>query len=279
MFSKRFFIALVILCALTAGLAFASNGGDTGNTAPKVVISAVGDVVIYEEGAEQPLYALLMGVGEEYENRILGGIIVSDDEPPVPFPLLWTTSDWQVARIAGQTGPNDVIVGDWVVIEAMSEGTATITACHPEEEENFATCMVYVQNPPVPVEKVIINKEEIAIFHGYTGELTASVLPPHAEFRHLTWHSSNPEIIQIDPATRTGNRVRLLTTGLHPGTAYVSALSVYTGGRGKERIAAQCTVHHYVEGPAEVEGGCSAQGLATPAILLLLSPLLFFLKR
>ncbi len=280
MFSKRFFIALVILCALTAGVAFASN--EEGRTAPAI---ADGDIVIYEivDDKIQQLFSILMGVGEE--RKLKAGVAEESEDGKVtiiPERVFWRTDNWEVARIAGQTFGDEIIDGSEVMIEAPGgEGVARISVYEDLEElEEVAYCMVYVQNPPVPVEEVKINKDEIAIFHGYTGELTASVMPPHADLRHLSWHSSNPEIIEIDPATRTGNRVRLLTTGLHPGTAYISAVSNYRGGRdNREPAYAQCTVHHYIEGPAETEGGCSAQGLATPAILLLLSPLLFFLKR
>jgi uncharacterized protein YjdB len=131
----------------------------------------------------------------------------------------------------------------------------------------------------VPVEEVTIDKEEIGILSGYTAELTASVLPPQADIRHITWYSSNPEIVAIDPTMRTGNRTRLLTAGLYTGTAIISAVSNYSGGRGEERPAATCIVRHYVEGPRSTEGGCSAASAPGLLGLLLLVPLLLFLKK
>ena len=289
MFSKKFLTAFVVLCVLAAGAASASS--EVGwITCPSSALQELedGDIIIYEgEGDDlQILYSILMGVGEE--RKLKAGEVRLDDEEEkikiLPARVLWRSSDPAIAGIAGQTG-DDAVEGSEVVVEAPGgEGVARIIVYEDlddeEEGDEAAYCMVYVQNPPVPVEEVIINKDEISILHGYTGTLTASVMPPHAEFRHITWYTSNPEIIQIDPATRIGNRVRLLTTGLQPGTAYISAVSNYRGGRdNREPAHALCTVHHFVEGPAEVEGGCSAQGYVAPAILLLLSPLLFFLKK
>lgn len=223
-----------------------------------------------------PVYSALMGLGEARE--LLGGVVSGDVAAPKPIQdLNWTVGDWNIARIAGQTKDGEPIRGNRVTVEARGEGTTTLTARLDDGES--ATCDIYVQNSPVPVEEVRINKEEISILDGYTDVLTASVMPPHADFRHLTWHSSNPEIVDIDPTTRTGNRVRLLTAGLQPGTAYISAVSNYSGGRGEVRQSATCTVHHTVEGPRSVEGGCNAGGSFAAAGLLLAAPLLFFLRR
>ncbi len=275
--SRRLVSVLFILCALVACYAFAAGAEQPANVKPEA--AADGDVIIYELVGDEvfPVYSALMGVGEE--RVFLGGVVSGDVAVPMPLEnLRWTTNRWDVARIAGQTRESDVIRGSHVTVEARGEGDATLKA-ELDDGSAWATCAIYVQNSPVPVEEVRINKEEISILDGYTDVLTASVMPPHADFRHLTWHSSNPEIVDIDPTTRTGNRVRLLTAGLQPGTAYISAVSNYSGGRGEVRQSATCTVHHTVEGPRSVEGGCNAGGSFAAAGLLLAVPLLFFLRR
>ena len=269
--SRRLVSVLFIFCALVACYAFTAGAEQAVNVYP----AADGDVIIYELVGDEvfPVYSALMGVGEE--RVFLGGVVSGD--VAVPANLSWTMNRWEVARIAGQAAEGDIISGSRVTVEAWGEGDATLKAELGGKEP--VECKIYVQNSPVPVEEVRINKEEISILDGYTDVLTASVMPPHADFRHLTWYSSNPEIVGIDPTTRTGNRVRLLTAGLQPGTAYISALSNYSGGRGGERKSAVCTVHHTVEGPRSVEGGCNAGGSFAVAGLLLAVPLLFFLRR
>ncbi len=280
MLSKRFLPAFFILCVLLVGCAFATSSEQPKENLPKSVIAAVESLIIYEgNDVDKPLYAVLMGVGQEREIK---GIVSGDNI--TNFNILWNTDNWNIARIAGQERDGDEIKGNQIIIEARASGTAKITAkseADPTFEEQI--CMVYVQNSLVPVEKVLINKEEIGILSGYTAELTASVIPPHTDFPgsegFITWYTSNPETVQIDPTTKRGNRVRLLTSGLQTGTAYISAVSDYSGGRGETRPAATCTVHHYVEGPRSTEGGCSAGSTSGLLALFLLAPLLLFLKR
>lgn len=277
MLTKRFLPAFFILCVLLVGCAFAASSEQPKKNLPFTVIAAdVDEVIIYEgDDEERPLYAVLMGVGEE---RAIKGLVSGDNVTSQR--IRWTIDNWGVARIAGQENEGDEILGTEITVEAWGNGTATITAISDQDPTAPPEyCTVYVQNSPVPVEKVTINKEEIGILSGYIGELTASVLPPQADNRYITWYSSNPEKVAIDPAWRTGNSTRLLTAGLDTGTAIISAVSNYSGGRGGERPYATCMVHHYVEGPRSTEGGCSAGSAPGLLGLLLLAPLLIFLKK
>ena len=277
MLTKRFLPAFFILCVLLVGCAFEASSEQPKTNLPFTVIAAdVDEVIIYEGDDEevQPLYAVLMGVGEE---RAIKGLVSGDNVTTQR--IRWSIDNWGVARIVGQENEGDVIEANEIAVEAWGNGTATIIATSVQDPTISEFCTVYVQNSPVPVEEVTIDKEEIGILSGYFGELTASVLPPQADFRHISWHSSNPEIVAIDPTMRTGNRTRLLTAGLHTGTAIISAVSNYSGGRGGERPYATCMVHHYVEGPRSTEGGCSAGSAPGLLCLLLLAPLLIFLKK
>ena len=274
MLSKRFLPAFFILCVLLAGCAFATSSEQPKDDAipnPPGAISAssildiaVEDVAIVDPAnANAPLYAVLLAVGEEKQL----GVVVSPDNATNPR-VTWTSSNEGVVRVH-QTG----------LLEARAQGDARIVATSQENEEISEYCDVYVANSPVAVTTVEIDRSEIGILSGYTDELTARVLPPHADLRHISWHSSNPEIVAIDPTMRTGNRTRLLTAGLYTGTAIISAVSNYSGGRGETRPAATCTVRHYVEGPRSTEGGCSAGSTSGLLGLFLLAPLLLFLKK
>ena len=276
MLTKRFLPAFFILCVLLVGCAFATSSEQPKTNLPFTVIAAdVEKVIIYEgDDEERPLYAVLMGVGEE---KVIKGIVSGDNVTNQR--ISWTIDNRAVARIAGLENETDAIEATQITVEAWGNGTATITATSVQDPTVSEICTVYVQNAPVPVEEVTIDKEEIGILSGYTAELTASVLPPQADIRHITWYSSNPEIVAIDPTMRTGNRTRLLTAGLYTGTATISAVSNYSGGRDKTRIAATCKVRHYVEGPRATEGGCSAASAPGLLGLLLLAPLLLFLKK
>ncbi len=274
MLSKRFLPAFFILCVLLVGCAFATSSEQPKDEvlpnppgaigASSVLNIAVQDVSIVDPAnADAPLYAVLLAVGEEKQL----GVIVSPDNATNPR-VTWASSNESVVRVH-QTG----------LLEARAEGDARITATSQENAGISEYCDVYVANAPVAVTEVKIDRSEIGILSGYTDELTASVLPPHADLRHISWHSSNPEIVAIDPTMRTGNRTRLLTAGLYKGTAIISAVSNYGGTRGGERKFATCTVRHYVEGPRSTEGGCSAGSTSGLLALFLLAPLLLFLKR
>ena len=274
MLTKRFLPAFFILCVLLVGCAFAASSEQPKDgalpespgtiSASEILDVAVEDIAIVDpENTNTPLYALLIAVGEEKQL----GVVVSPDNATNPR-VTWTSSNEGVVRVL-QTG----------LLEARAEGDARITATSQENEEISEYCDVYVANAPVAVTEVKIDRSEIGILSGYTDELTATVLPPHADLRHISWHSSNPEIVAIDPTMRTGNRTRLLTAGLYTGTAIISAVSNYSGGRDKTRIAGTCTVRHYVEGPRATEGGCSAASAPGLLGLLLLAPLLLFLKK
>jgi hypothetical protein len=274
MLTKRFLPAFFILCVLLVGCAFAASSEQPKDevfpeSPGMITSSAILDVavenisIVDPANANAPLYALLLAVGQEKQL----GVVVSPDNATNPR-VTWTSSNESVVLVH-QTG----------LVEAKAGGDARITATSQENAGVFEYCDVYVANAPVPVTEVKINKEEIGILSGYTDELTATVLPPHADLRHISWHSSNPEIVAIDPTMRTGNRTRLLTAGLYTGTAIISAVSNYSGERGGERPFATCMVHHYVEGPRSTEGGCSAASAPGLLGLLLLAPLLFFLKK
>ena len=129
-----------------------------------------------------------MGLGEARE--LLGGRLGGRGRAET-----YTGSEldgWRLEhrRDSRQTKDGEPIRGNRVTVEARGEGTTTLTARLDDGES--ATCDIYVQNSPVPVEEVRINKEEISILDGYTDVLTASVMPPHADFRHLTGTRRTP---------------------------------------------------------------------------------------
>ena len=99
-------------------------------------------------------------------------------------------------------------------ITAVKEGTANITATCGGKT---ATCVVTVDPPVVAVTGVSLDKEEITIDKGSTGQLTATVLPERASNKSVTWSSSNTSIVTV---SSVGNVATL--TGKAAGEAIVT---------------------------------------------------------
>lgn len=113
--------------------------------------------------------------------------------------------------ISWSSSASDVVTVDGNgTLQALKAGNAVITArCGGMS----ATCQVKVT---VPVEDITLNQYEVAIWKGGTFTLTATVNPPDATDKTVTWESSASRIVSVDS---NGN----LKT-LSGGTATVTAL-------------------------------------------------------
>lgn len=121
--------------------------------------------------------------------------------------VIWKSSNESVATVttAGK-------------ITGVKEGTANITATCGSKT---ATCVVTVDPPVVAVTGVSLDKEEITIDKGSTGQLTATVLPERAGNKSVTWSSSNTSIVTV---SSVGNVATL--TGKAAGEAVVTVKTV-----------------------------------------------------
>ena len=115
--------------------------------------------------------------------------------------VTWTTSDASIATVT-QDG----------VVEAIAEGTATITA---KAGEKTATCVVTVPHVFVPVEGIALNQNELTLEVGNTFTLVATVEPSNADEPAVTWTSSDPAVATV---TQSGE-----VEAIAEGTATITA--------------------------------------------------------
>ncbi len=93
----------------------------------------------------------------------------------------WESSDNNVAAVS-EAG----------VVTALATGTVTIKITAPNGVS--ATCIVEVTTSVTGIE---LDKSELTIEIGLTGELTATVLPEDASVQTVIWTSSDPKIVSV----------------------------------------------------------------------------------
>ena len=99
-------------------------------------------------------------------------------------------------------------------VTAVKQGTATITVTTVDGNKT-ATCTVTVT--PIAVTGVTLNKSETTIVKGQSETLTATVAPPNASNKSVTWKSDQAEIASVDDtgkvtAVAAGSAIITVTT-------------------------------------------------------------------
>jgi alpha-tubulin suppressor-like RCC1 family protein/uncharacterized protein YjdB len=135
--------------------------------------------------------------------------------------VTWVSGDETVATVTG--------AGATVVINPLATGTATITAASAADPTKTATCTVTVA--PVPVAGVTLSLAAMPLAPGAAGGLTATIEPPDATDRAVTWASSNTAA-----ATVSGDGLAATITAAGLGTAVITVRTA-DGGR-----TAECAV-------------------------------------
>ena len=99
--------------------------------------------------------------------------------------LIWSSSNDDIAMVSA-TGK----------VKGLSVGTATITATSEENNQKFAECVVTVskKDTTVHVESVSLDKHELALYDGESGQINATIAPENATEKGLTWSSSNERV-------------------------------------------------------------------------------------
>lgn len=120
--------------------------------------------------------------------------------------VTWESSDPAVASVS-KTG------------EILGKKTGTATIVVTTVDGNFtARCIVHVDEPSIPVTEVILNKKALNLTAGQTETLIATIMPPDATGKHVTWSSSDETIASV---SITGE-----VRAHQPGTARITATTV-----------------------------------------------------
>ncbi len=133
--------------------------------------------------------------------------------------VTWESSDTSI-----------VTINDSGLVEAVSTGTATITATveNGDKSKVHASCEVTVIKYAT---ELTLDKSSISIEHTETAYLYATVLPSDATFKSVTFSSSNESVATID---RSGK-----ITTVSAGTIIITA-TLDNGKKGT--LTATCTV-------------------------------------
>ncbi len=101
--------------------------------------------------------------------------------------IVWTSSDSNIVRIINRKELQ-------VEIEAVSKGIATITAVTEDGSFKISSKVEVV----VPVQRVLIEPQQITLKPGEEKEFIARVEPDDANNKNLIWQTSDSGIIVVD---------------------------------------------------------------------------------
>ncbi len=83
-------------------------------------------------------------------------------------------------------------------LEAVGEGTATITVTSKDDPTKKDTITVTVKKPVIDVEDVIIPEESIELEIGGKDKIEVTVAPDNATNKEVTYESSNENVVKVD---------------------------------------------------------------------------------
>ena len=91
--------------------------------------------------------------------------------------LTWSVSPENIVSLDDATG----------TVTALKAGTATVTATAADGFGASASCVVTVSPATAAVTKIVLNRESVNLYKGKSYRLTASVEPPNAAVKTVTW--------------------------------------------------------------------------------------------
>ena len=106
-----------------------------------------------------------------------------------------------------------VTVDSWGTLNALSAGTAIITATTNDSINLSASCVVTVT--PKLAESISLDRDELTLERGMSERLTATVYPATADDRSVRWTSSDEDVATVDAGG--------IVTAISAGTATVTA--------------------------------------------------------
>ena len=140
---------------------------------------------IYEGGRQ----AELISVSLDSENLTL------DINQTKPLIMTSNFDDIGVGNIIWSSSDDDIAsVDDTGIVTAHKSGEAVITAT-TEWGNHSASCVVKVV---VLTKGVQLDEDSLSLYHGDSGDLTATIEPENADNLTVTWASSDPEIVSVD---------------------------------------------------------------------------------
>lgn len=169
------------------------------------IVSSIDDVESFDPTANVAL--------TRTKTATLTLVLFSKDAEPEIKPATWSISNKKVATISAKG-----------VIAGKARGTALITAKAIDKSGSITRT---VQILPVPETSIKLKKVSVSILKGKTYQQSATVYPKNADFRSVTWESSDSAIATVS----TKGKI----TAKAVGTAKITATS-------KNGMQAECEV-------------------------------------
>ena len=91
--------------------------------------------------------------------------------------LTWSVSPENIVSLDDATG----------TVTALKDGTATVTVTAADGFGASASCDITVSPATAAVTKIVLNRESVNLYKGKSYRLTASVEPPNAADKTVTW--------------------------------------------------------------------------------------------
>lgn len=143
--------------------------------------------------------------------------------------LTWSVSPENIVSLDVATGT--------VTVTALKAGTATVTVSAADGFGASASCDITVSPATAAVTKIVLNRESVNLYKGKSYQLTASVEPPNAADKTVTWSLeggdvpatiSNDGLLSIDSNAGTAMFTVKATAGDDSGVTATCAVTVRT---------------------------------------------------
>lgn len=159
------------------------NGGSGTVTLNHTLISQTNqeEESVEVEGISLNKNTLNLNVGEKYQLTA----IVNPNNATNKV-VNWSSDNHQIVQV-NQLGE----------LIALNVGTAIITATTANNGFT-AHCQVTVKNKNIPVEKIILNKQQLEMKIGDEFKLEVTIFPENATDKKIVWRSDNEQIVRID---------------------------------------------------------------------------------
>lgn len=137
--------------------------------------------------------------------------------------LTWSVSPENIVSLDAATG----------TVTALKAGTATVTVSAADGFGASASCDITVSPATAAVTKIVLNRESVNLYKGKSYRLTASVEPPNAAVKTVTWS------LEGDDGAATISDDGLLSVDSNAGTAMFTVKATAGDNSG---VTATCAV-------------------------------------
>ena len=137
--------------------------------------------------------------------------------------LTWSVSPENIVSLDDATG----------TVTALEAGTATVTVTAADGFGASASCVITVSPATAAVTKIVLNRESVNLYKGKSYRLTASVEPPNAAVKTVTWS------LEGDDGAATISNDGLLSVNSNAGAAMFTVKATAGDASG---VTATCAV-------------------------------------